>query len=191
MNLTEPHCGTDLGLIYAPRRCPAGGRQLQDHRHRKSSSRAASRTSPRTSSTSCSPASRAPRTARKGISLFIVPKFLVNEDGSLGARNGVVCGAIEHKMGIHGNATCVMNYDGATGWLDRRGEQAALQRYVHDDERGAPRRRHPGPRRSRGRLPERGRLCARAPAGPRADRPQGAATSRPIRSSSIPTCAAR
>ena len=53
----------------------------------------------------------------KGISLFIVPKFLVNADGSLGARNGVVCGSIEHKMGIHGNSTCVMNYDGATGWL--------------------------------------------------------------------------
>ncbi len=53
----------------------------------------------------------------KGISLFIVPKFLVNADGSLGERNGVVCGAIEHKMGIHGNATCVMNYDDATGYL--------------------------------------------------------------------------
>jgi alkylation response protein AidB-like acyl-CoA dehydrogenase len=53
----------------------------------------------------------------KGISLFIVPKFLVNEDGSLGARNGVTCGSIEHKMGIHGNSTCVMNYDDATGYL--------------------------------------------------------------------------
>jgi alkylation response protein AidB-like acyl-CoA dehydrogenase len=46
-----------------------------------------------------------------------VPKFLVNDDGSLGARNAVSCGSLEHKMGIHGNATCVMNYDGATGWL--------------------------------------------------------------------------
>jgi hypothetical protein len=53
----------------------------------------------------------------KGISLFIVPKVLVNPDGSLGARNAVSCGSIEHKMGIHGNATCVMNYDGATGYL--------------------------------------------------------------------------
>ncbi|MEP7005432.1 MAG: acyl-CoA dehydrogenase C-terminal domain-containing protein, partial [Sphingomonas bacterium] len=53
----------------------------------------------------------------KGISLFVVPKFLVNEDGSLGARNAVTCGSIEHKMGIHANSTCVMNYDGATGWL--------------------------------------------------------------------------
>ncbi|MEM9755054.1 MAG: acyl-CoA dehydrogenase C-terminal domain-containing protein, partial [Pseudomonadota bacterium] len=53
----------------------------------------------------------------KGISLFIVPKFLVNDDGSLGPRNGVACGKIEEKMGIHGNSTCVMNYDGATGYL--------------------------------------------------------------------------
>jgi alkylation response protein AidB-like acyl-CoA dehydrogenase len=53
----------------------------------------------------------------KGISLFVVPKFLVNDDGSLGDRNAVSCGSIEHKMGIHANSTCVMNYDGATGWL--------------------------------------------------------------------------
>ncbi|MFM5948307.1 MAG: acyl-CoA dehydrogenase C-terminal domain-containing protein, partial [Novosphingobium sp.] len=53
----------------------------------------------------------------KGISLFIVPKVMVNDDGSLGARNAVSCGSLEHKMGIHGNATCVMNYDGATGWM--------------------------------------------------------------------------
>jgi 3-(methylsulfanyl)propanoyl-CoA dehydrogenase len=53
----------------------------------------------------------------RGISLFVVPKFLVNPDGSLGARNAAVCGSIEEKMGIHGNSTCVMNYDGATGYL--------------------------------------------------------------------------
>jgi len=53
----------------------------------------------------------------KGISLFLVPKFLVNEDGSIGERNGVACGSIEHKMGIKGSATCVMNFDGAKGWL--------------------------------------------------------------------------
>lgn len=53
----------------------------------------------------------------KGISLFLVPKFLVNEDGSLGARNGLAAGALEHKMGIHAQPTCVMNYDGAKGWL--------------------------------------------------------------------------
>jgi hypothetical protein len=53
----------------------------------------------------------------KGISLFIVPKFHVNDDGSLGERNGVTCGSIEEKMGIHANSTCVMNYDEATGYL--------------------------------------------------------------------------
>ncbi|OIM98258.1 acyl-CoA dehydrogenase [Idiomarina sp. MD25a] len=53
----------------------------------------------------------------KGISLFVVPKFLVNGDGSVGERNAVSCGSIEHKMGIHGSATCVMNFDGARGWM--------------------------------------------------------------------------
>lgn len=53
----------------------------------------------------------------KGISLFLVPKFLVNDDGSLGERNAVAAGSVEHKMGIHGSATCVMNFDGARGWL--------------------------------------------------------------------------
>jgi alkylation response protein AidB-like acyl-CoA dehydrogenase len=53
----------------------------------------------------------------KGISLFLVPKYLVNEDGSLGPRNGMSVGALEHKMGIHAQPTCVMNYDGAIGWL--------------------------------------------------------------------------
>ncbi|WP_372783456.1 acyl-CoA dehydrogenase C-terminal domain-containing protein [Litorivivens sp.] len=53
----------------------------------------------------------------KGISLFIVPKIIVNDDGSLGEGNGVSCGSIEEKMGIHGNATCVLNFDGARGFL--------------------------------------------------------------------------
>ena len=53
----------------------------------------------------------------KGISLFIVPKFLVNADGSIGERNPVNCGSIEHKMGIKASATCVLNFDGATGYL--------------------------------------------------------------------------
>ena len=53
----------------------------------------------------------------KGISLFIVPKFIVNDDGTPGDRNPVVCGSLEHKMGIHGNSTCVMNFDAAKGWL--------------------------------------------------------------------------
>src|SRR5204862_6128472 len=53
----------------------------------------------------------------RGISLFVCPKILPKPDGSLGARNAVACGSLEEKMGIHGNSTCVMNYDGATGWL--------------------------------------------------------------------------
>ncbi|KTT32961.1 acyl-CoA dehydrogenase, partial [Pseudomonas oryzihabitans] len=53
----------------------------------------------------------------KGISLFIVPKRLPDASGAAGERNAVHCGSLEHKMGIHGNATCVMNFDGATGFL--------------------------------------------------------------------------
>ena len=57
----------------------------------------------------------------KGISLFVVPKFLPDAAGKPGARNGVSCGSIEHKMGIHANSTCVMNYDGArAGWSARK-----------------------------------------------------------------------
>src|SRR5262249_33110943 len=53
----------------------------------------------------------------KGISLFVAPKYLLNPDGSLGERNKLVCAGLEHKMGIHGNATCVMSYEGASAWL--------------------------------------------------------------------------
>src|SRR5690606_5070755 len=53
----------------------------------------------------------------KGISLFLVPKFKVARDGAVGARNAATCGSIEHKMGIHGSVTCVMNFDGAEGWM--------------------------------------------------------------------------
>ena len=64
----------------------------------------------------------------KGISLFIVPKFLVNEDGSLGERNGVVCGSIEEKMGIHGNSTCLLNYDERDRLAGRRAAKRASPR---------------------------------------------------------------
>ena len=66
----------------------------------------------------------------KGISLFVVPKMMVNDDGSLGARNAVSCGSIEHKMGIHGNSTCVMNYDGATGWLVGDAEKGLAAMFI-------------------------------------------------------------
>ena len=115
MNLTEPHCGTDLGLIRT-RAEPNGdgsyaitGQKIfisaGDHDMAENIIHLVLAKAP----------GGGPGT--KGISLFIVPKFLVNADGSLGARNAVSVGKIEHKMGIHGNATCVLNYDGATGWL--------------------------------------------------------------------------
>jgi hypothetical protein len=115
MNLTEPQCGTDLGLLRtkAVRQSDgsfritgtkifisAGEHDLTDNIIHLVLARIEGAPS-----------------GIKGVSLFVVPKVLVNADGSLGARNGVSCGSIEHKMGIHGNSTCVMNYDNATGWL--------------------------------------------------------------------------
>jgi alkylation response protein AidB-like acyl-CoA dehydrogenase len=115
MNLTEPHCGTDLGLIRT-RAVPqldgsyaitgtkifisAGDNDLTDNIIHLVLAKTPD----------------APDSS-KGISLFIVPKVMVGDDGSLGARNAVSCGAIEHKMGIKGSATCVMNYDGAIGYM--------------------------------------------------------------------------
>ena len=143
-----------------PRRCRTATGPMPSPAPR-SSSRRASTTSPRTSFTSFSPASRARRQGTKGISLFVVPKFFVGADGTLGERNGVSCGSIEHKMGIHGNSTCVMNYDGAKGWLIGEAEPRP-RRHVRDDERGAPRGRRAGPRAIGGRLPERRRPTPRS-----------------------------
>jgi alkylation response protein AidB-like acyl-CoA dehydrogenase len=115
MNLTEPHCGTDLGLLKtrATRRedgsfaltgqkifISAGEHDLTENIVHLVLARIEG-----------APA------GVKGISLFVVPKFLLDAAGNPGAKNAVSCGSIEHKMGIHGNATCVMNYDGAQGWL--------------------------------------------------------------------------
>ena len=115
MNLTEPHCGTDLGLIRTKAMPNLDGSYAitgtkifissGEHDLTENIIHLVLAKTP-----------DAPDSV-KGISLFIVPKFLVNADGSLGARNSVSCGSIEHKMGIHGNSTCVMNYDGATGYL--------------------------------------------------------------------------
>src|SRR5271157_4643532 len=115
MNLTEPHCGTDLGLIKT-RAAPqadgsyaitgqkifisAGEHDLADNIIHLVLARIEG-----------APA------GVKGISLFLAPKFLPSPDGGVGERNGVMCGSIEHKMGIHGNTTAVLNFDGATGWL--------------------------------------------------------------------------
>ncbi len=115
MNLTEPQCGTDLGLIKTraePQ--PDGSWKLSGTKIFISSGEHDLAENIIHLVLAKTPGAL---DSVKGISLFIVPKFLVNPDGSLGARNAVSCGSIEHKMGIHGNSTCVMNYDGATGFL--------------------------------------------------------------------------
>jgi alkylation response protein AidB-like acyl-CoA dehydrogenase len=115
MNLTEPQCGTDLGLIRTKAEPQADGSYAITGTKIFISSGEHDLTS-NIIHLVLAKTPGAPDSS-KGISLFVVPKFLVNEDGSLGARNGVTCGSIEHKMGIHANSTCVMNYDSATGWL--------------------------------------------------------------------------
>ena len=115
MNLTEPHCGTDLGLMRTKAEPQADGSyQITGQKIFISAGE-----HDLAENIIHLVLAKAPGGGEgtKGISLFIVPKVLVGDDGTLGARNAVSCGALEHKMGIHGNATCVMNYDGATGWL--------------------------------------------------------------------------
>ncbi|MDV7271773.1 acyl-CoA dehydrogenase C-terminal domain-containing protein [Thioclava sp. A2] len=115
MNLTEPHCGTDLGMMRTKAEPQGDGSykitgqkifiSAGDHDLAENIIHLVLAKAPGGGE------------GTKGISLFIVPKFFVNDDGSLGDRNAVSVGKIEEKMGIHGNSTCVMNYDGATGWL--------------------------------------------------------------------------
>ena len=115
MNLTEPHAGTDLGMIRT-RAEPQGDGSYKITGTKIFISAGEHDLTDNIIHLVLAKVAGAPDTV-KGISLFIVPKFMVNDDGSLGARNAVSCGSIEEKMGIHGNATCVMNYDGATGFL--------------------------------------------------------------------------
>ena len=115
MCLTEPHCGTDLGILRTKAEPQADGTykvtgtkifiSAGDHDMAENIVHIVLARLP-----------DAPA-GTKGISLFIVPKFLPNAEGEVGERNAVSCGSLEHKMGIHGNATCVMNFDGATGFL--------------------------------------------------------------------------
>jgi acyl-CoA dehydrogenase len=115
MNLTEPQCGTDLGLVRTratPQ--PDGSYKITGTKIFISAGEhdlAANIVHLVLARIDGAPA------GTKGISLFVVPKFLPAADGGIAARNAVSCGSLEEKMGIHGNATCVMNYDGATGWL--------------------------------------------------------------------------
>ena len=115
MNLTEPHCGTDLGMIRTKAE-PQGDGSYAITGTKIFISAGEHDMADNIIHLVLAKTPGAPDST-KGISLFVVPKFLVEEDGSIGERNGVVCGSIEHKMGIHGNATCVLNYDGARGWL--------------------------------------------------------------------------
>jgi alkylation response protein AidB-like acyl-CoA dehydrogenase len=115
MNLTEPHCGTDLGLIKA-KAVPGDDGSYAITGTKIFISSGEHDLTENIIHLVLAKTPGAPE-GSKGISLFVVPKFLVHHDGAVGARNAVSCGSLEHKMGIHGNSTCVMNYDGATGWL--------------------------------------------------------------------------
>ncbi len=124
MNLTEPHCGTDLGLLRT-KAVPQG-----DGSHKISGQKIFISAGEHDLAENIvhmvlARIEGAPKGV-KGISLFIVPKFIPDATGVPRARNTVSCGSIEEKMGIHGNATCVMNYDEATGWLIG-GENAGLK----------------------------------------------------------------
>jgi alkylation response protein AidB-like acyl-CoA dehydrogenase len=128
MNLTEPHCGTDLGLLKTRAEPQADGSYkitgtkifISSGEHDLAEN---------IIHLVLAKIAGAPDNV-KGISLFIVPKFLVGENGSIGARNGVVCGSIEEKMGIHGNSTCLLNYDGATGYLVGEPEKGLAAMFI-------------------------------------------------------------
>ena len=115
MNLTEPHCGTDLGMMRT-KADPQSDGSYKITGQKIFISAGDHDMADNIIHLVLAKITGGPE-GIKGVSLFIVPKFIVNDDGSLGARNGVSVGSIEHKMGIHGNSTCVMNYDGATGYL--------------------------------------------------------------------------
>jgi alkylation response protein AidB-like acyl-CoA dehydrogenase len=128
MNLTEPHCGTDLGLLKTKAEPqPDGSYKISGTKIFISSGE--HDLAENIIHLVLAKITGAPDNV-KGISLFIVPKFLVNEDGSLGERNGVACGSIEEKMGIHGNSTCLLNYDGATGWLVGEPEKGLAAMFI-------------------------------------------------------------
>ena len=115
MNLTEPHCGTDLGLMRT-RAEPQDDGSYAITGQKIFISSGEHDLAANIVHLVLARATDAPDGIR-GVSLFVVPKVLVDEDGTLGARNAVSAGSLEEKMGIHANATCVMNYDGAKGWL--------------------------------------------------------------------------
>lgn len=115
MCLTEPHCGTDLGMLRTK------AEPMEDGSYAITGTKIfiSAGEHDLASNIVHIVLARLPDApaGTKGISLFVVPKFLPNADGEPGERNGLSCGSLEHKMGIHGNATCVMNFDAAKGWL--------------------------------------------------------------------------
>jgi alkylation response protein AidB-like acyl-CoA dehydrogenase len=115
MCLTEAHCGTDLGMLRTRAEPQADG----SYRITGTKIFISAGEHDMAENIVHIVLARLPDApaGTKGISLFIVPKVLPSASGGLGERNAVTCGSIEHKMGIHGNATCVMNFDGATGFL--------------------------------------------------------------------------
>jgi alkylation response protein AidB-like acyl-CoA dehydrogenase len=115
MNLTEPQCGTDLGMM----RTKAEPQENGTYRITGQKIFISAGEHNMSENIIHLVLAKIPGGPEgiKGVSLFIVPKFLVDDEGQIGARNGVSVGNIEEKMGIHGNATCVMNYDGAEGYL--------------------------------------------------------------------------
>jgi alkylation response protein AidB-like acyl-CoA dehydrogenase len=115
MCLTEPHCGTDLGMLRSKAEPQADG----SYKITGGKIFISSGEHDLAENIIHLVLARLPDApvGSKGISLFIVPKFVPKADGTLGARNAITCGAIEQKMGIHGNSTCQMNMDGALGWL--------------------------------------------------------------------------
>src|ERR1700746_2232927 len=132
MNLTEPHCGTDLGLLRTKAVRQADG-SFRITGTKIFISAGEHDMTENIIHLVLARIEGAPA-GIKGVSLFVVPKFLVNADGSLGARNGVSCGSSAHKMGIHANATCVMNYDGAKGWLVGEPHKGLLAMFVMMNE---------------------------------------------------------
>jgi alkylation response protein AidB-like acyl-CoA dehydrogenase len=115
MNLTEPHCGTDLGLLRT-KAIPQDGGTFALSGQKIWISAGEHTMSQNICHLVLARIEGAPAGV-KGISLFLVPKFIPNADGSLGERNSLHCAGLEHKMGIHGNSTCVMVYEGAKAWL--------------------------------------------------------------------------
>ncbi|HBO5454473.1 TPA: acyl-CoA dehydrogenase [Pseudomonas aeruginosa] len=115
MCLTEPHAGTDLGIIRTKAEPQADG----SYRISGTKIFITGGEQDLTENIIHLVLAKLPDApaGSRGISLFLVPKFLVGDDSALGARNAVHCGSIEHKMGIKASATCVMNFDGASGWL--------------------------------------------------------------------------